>query len=139
MGLPRDRRGGGIALNAPVANRERDLDELFPRTPDDALVVVDQVRNIGPLALKRAARGAPQQAVGDLPIVGHGVRQRNKRLKNLLIFSCNSLFRSDNRFGEFYRKCRDRGMPHGKAVKTVARKRLKAIYAIMRDKVPYAA
>lgn len=66
-------------------------------------------------------------------------RQGNKRLKNLLIFSCNSLVRSDNRFGDFYRKCRDRGMPHGKALKAVARKRLKVIYAIMRDKVPYAA
>ena len=65
-------------------------------------------------------------------------RQGNKRLKNLLIFSCNSLARSDNRFGDFYRKCRDRGMPHGKALKAVARKRLKVIYAIMRDQVPYA-
>lgn len=46
---------GEIALNAPVANRERDLDELFSRAPDDALVVVDQVLNIGSLALKRAA------------------------------------------------------------------------------------
>jgi hypothetical protein len=36
-------------------------------------------------------------------------RQGNKRLKNLLIFSCNSLVRSDNRFDDFYRKCRDRG------------------------------
>lgn len=66
-------------------------------------------------------------------------RQGSKRLKNLLIFSCNSLVGSDNRFGEFYRKCRGRGMPHGKALKAVARKRLKVIYAIMRDKVPYAA
>ena len=46
---------GEIALNAPVANRERDLDELFSGVPGDALVVVDQVRNIGSLALKRAA------------------------------------------------------------------------------------
>ena len=66
-------------------------------------------------------------------------RRGNKRLKNLLVFSCNSLIRSDNRFGAFYRKCRDRGMPHGKALKAVARKRLKVMYAIMRDRVPYAA
>lgn len=38
---------GEIVLNAPVANRERDLDELFSRAPGDVLVVVDQVRNIG--------------------------------------------------------------------------------------------
>ena len=66
-------------------------------------------------------------------------RQGNKRLKNLLIFSCNSLSRSNSRFGEYYRSCKDRGMSHGEALKAVARKRLKVIYAIMRDKVPYSA
>lgn len=66
-------------------------------------------------------------------------RQGNKRLKNLLIFSCNSLVRSSCRFGEYYRRCRERGMCHGEALKATARKRLKVIYAIMRDKVPYAA
>lgn len=66
-------------------------------------------------------------------------RQGNKRLKNLLIFSCNCLARTDGRWGEYYARCRDRGMPHGKALKAVARKRLKVIYAVMRDKVPYVA
>lgn len=66
-------------------------------------------------------------------------RQGNKRLKNLLIFSCNSLARSENRFGEYYRRCRERGMSHGAALKAVARKRIKVIYAIMRDRVPYTA
>lgn len=66
-------------------------------------------------------------------------RQGNKRLKNLLIFSCNSLVRSNNRFGEYCRSCRGRGMCHGEALKAVARKRLKVIYAIMRDKVPHTA
>lgn len=66
-------------------------------------------------------------------------RQGNKRLKNLLIFSCNCLARSRNRWGDYYARCRDRGMPHGKALKAVARKRLKVICAIMRDGVPYAA
>ena len=66
-------------------------------------------------------------------------RQGNKRLKNLLAFSCSCLARSRNRWGEHYARCRGRGMPHGKALKAVARKRLKVIYAIMRGKVPYAA
>ena len=66
-------------------------------------------------------------------------RRGNKRLKNLLIFSCNSLSRSKGRFGDYYRSCRERGMCHGEALKAVARKRLKVIYAIMRDKVPYSA
>ena len=66
-------------------------------------------------------------------------RQGDKRLKNLLVFSCNCLARSRNRRGEHYARCRGRGMPHGKALKVVARKRLGVIYAIMGDKVPYAA
>lgn len=66
-------------------------------------------------------------------------RQGNKRLKNLLIFSCNCLARTNGRWGEYYARCRARGMPHGKALKAVARKRLKVIYAVIRDKVPYVA
>lgn len=66
-------------------------------------------------------------------------RQGNRRLKNLLAFSCNRLARSRNRWGEYCARCRDGGMPHGKALKAVARKRLEVIYAIMGDKVPYAA
>jgi hypothetical protein len=50
---------GRIALNAPVANRERDLDELLSRAPDDALVVVEQVHNIGSLAFRRTAGWRP--------------------------------------------------------------------------------
>ncbi len=36
-------------------------------------------------------------------------RQGNKRLKNLLAFSCNCLARTDGRWGEYYARCRDRG------------------------------
>lgn len=66
-------------------------------------------------------------------------RQGNKRLKNLLIFSCNCLTRTEGRWGDYYTRCRGRGMSHGKALKALARKRLKVIYAVMRDRVPYAA
>ncbi|MBR3159291.1 MAG: IS110 family transposase [Atopobiaceae bacterium] len=64
-------------------------------------------------------------------------RSGNKTLKNLLIFSCNSLVGTRNRFGRYYDECRARGMAHNKALKAVARKRLGVIFAIMRDKVPY--
>lgn len=241
-------RDGEVLLSAPVANREDDLDSLFGRFPD-ALVVVDQSRNIGALALARAraagmsaaltrgaARGkiealvrsttsstrpdasvvaAEDRAVkllarrisehsaeieaitaeisalleGDdtyrclLTVPGIGPktaselaisidiedfpshdrlasycglaprnrqsgtsissvtasRQGNKRLKNLLIFSCNCLTRTEGRWGDYYTRCRERGMSHGKALKALARKRLKVIYAVMRDRVPYAA
>lgn len=64
-------------------------------------------------------------------------RRGDARLKSLLIFSCNSLVRSSGRYGECYRACRARGMGHGRALKAVARRRLRAIYAVMRDRVPY--
>ncbi|HJF45788.1 transposase [Thermophilibacter provencensis] len=64
-------------------------------------------------------------------------RGGNRTLKNLLICSCTSLAGTENRCGRHYDACRARGMRHNKALKAVARKRLKAIYAIMRDGVPY--
>lgn len=64
-------------------------------------------------------------------------RGGNRTLKNLLIYSCTSLVGTDNRYGRYYDACRARGMRHNKALKAVARKRLKVIYAIMRDGVPY--
>lgn len=68
-----------------------------------------------------------------------GHRGGNKPLKNLLIFSCNSLTRSKGYYGEYLRKCRARGMKYKCALKATARKRMKVIYAVMRDGVPYSA
>lgn len=45
--------------------------------------------------------------------------------------------RDGNRFGRHCDACRARGMRHNKALKAVARKRLKVIYAVMRDRAPY--
>ncbi len=59
-----------MLLSAPVANREGDLDSLFGRFPD-ALVVVDQSRNIGALALARA-RAAGMSAAYLPGLAAHG-------------------------------------------------------------------
>lgn len=64
-------------------------------------------------------------------------RGGNKPLKNLLIFSCNSLISTKNRFGRYYDECRARKMRRNAALKAVARKRLRVIYSIMRDPRPY--
>lgn len=170
-------RDGEVLASAPVRNREAELDALFASAPAGTLVVVDQFRNIGSLAVRRARaaglgvaylpgigpRTAAQLAVsvdiGRFPDHDHlasycGIaprvrssgtsvrsvrasRRGDARLKSLLIFSCNSLVRSSGRYGEYYRACRARGMGHGRALKAVARKRLRAIYAVMRDRVPY--
>ncbi|WP_373578487.1 transposase [Parafannyhessea umbonata] len=39
----------------------------------------------------------------------HSSRAGNKTLKNLLIFSCNSLVGTKNRFGRYYDECASRG------------------------------
>ena len=64
-------RQGEILKSGPVANTERDLDDLFARVDAGTLVVVDQVRNIGSLAISRARlAGLP---VAYLPgIAAHG-------------------------------------------------------------------
>lgn len=64
-------------------------------------------------------------------------RAGNRQLKSLLMFSCNSLAGTRSRFGRYYDECVSRGMRHNRAPEAVARKRLGAIYAIMRDRVPY--
>ena len=64
-------------------------------------------------------------------------RGGSKQLENLLIFSRSPLVGTGNRFG---RRCDERGargMGRNKALKAVARKRMKVVYAIMRDAVPY--
>lgn len=47
-------RDGEVLSSAPVRNREAELDALFASAPAGTLVVVDQFRNIGSLAVRRA-------------------------------------------------------------------------------------
>ena len=56
-------RQGEVLRSEPVANTEHDLDGLFSQAEAGTLVVVDQVRNIGSLALSRAKlAGMPRTA-----------------------------------------------------------------------------
>lgn len=221
-------REGEVLESAAVPNREGAIDAPYARHPG-ALVVVDQVRNIGSLALSRAGRAGMPRAY--LPgLAAHGVSRffasdaktdecdamavaktalgipdallpvadrrpeieaarslaaqrdfltckntRNKnRLRSILPESrpgfearaAQSAIRHVDivgvRFaagqqeaeepahilvqppcakpwpmGNYYAECR--GMPHGKAIKALARKRLEVIYAVMRDKTTYSA
>lgn len=63
-------------------------------------------------------------------------RGGNRTLKNLLIYSCTSLVGTRGRYGAYYDACRALGMRHNKALKAIAHKRLKVIYAVMRDRAP---
>ena len=147
-------REGELLASGPIPNREDAIDGLYAQYPG-ALVVVDQVRNIGSLALSRAklteipraylpglaAHGAPKLFAGDAKtderdamVISIDIadfadhdrlasycglaprnkqsasissvsasRQGNKRLKNLLIFSCSCLTRSRNQWGRILR------------------------------------
>ena len=79
----------------------------------------------------------PRDTASRLWILDSAENAENARFETQALFCL--LATSRNRWGEYYARCRDRGMPHGKALKAVARKRLEVIYAIMGDKVPYAA
>ncbi len=48
-------RDGEVLASAPVRNREAELDALFASAPAGTLVVVDQFRNIGSLAVSGPA------------------------------------------------------------------------------------
>lgn len=75
-------RSDEVLANRPVSNRERDLDELFASAPEGALVVVDQKRNIGSLALQHARKAAQRGHM-----VSCATRDKN-RLRSILLESC---------------------------------------------------
>lgn len=72
-------RQGEVLASAPVANTEHDLDALFAQAGAGTLVVVDQARNIGSLAISRARLAGLQ--------VAYPARDKN-RLRSVLPESC---------------------------------------------------
>ena len=91
------------------------------------VVAVASLRSVGPSTTSAPSR-SNSVAARDAPSL------RRHSPSNTI-----SSARTDGHWGEYYARCRDRGMPHGKALKAVARKRLKVIYAVMRDKILYVA
>ena len=118
-------RGGFCGLWTDARDDEQAPVGLVAREP------AGDVSSTGP-------RLAPADSRSGTPVdSSHSSRAGNKTLKNLLIFSCNSLVGTKNRFGRYYDECASRGMRRNRALKAVARKSLGVIYAVMRDRVPY--
>lgn len=90
----------------------------------------DKLASYAGLAPRNTQSGTTVGSCGASP-------EGNRCLKNLLVFSCLSLIGKDNEFGRYYASCRSRGMAHAAALKATARKRLKVIYAVMRDRRRY--
>ena len=113
---------------------------IGPRTASELTIAID-ISSFPDHDHLASYRGiAPRNRRSGTPIASVAASRRgNKGLKNPLTFSCNPLTRSADRFGEYYRARRGRGMCHGEALKAVARKSPKVIYAVMRDRTPYAA
>ncbi|MBQ3328603.1 MAG: IS110 family transposase, partial [Eggerthellaceae bacterium] len=128
-----------LADNADFANLQT-IPGIGPRTALQLVVSVDisKFESHDKLASYCGLAPSTQQS-GTSKNYDRGCRGGNRQLKNLLIFSCNSLIRSDGYYGDYLRKCRARGMRHKCALKATARKRMKVIYAVMRDGVPYSA
>ena len=119
-------RDGETLASKPVANRENALDSFFAEFPG-ALVVVDQVRNIGALAAQRDF------------LACENTRNKN-RLRSILPESCPELESLvDPSDASELRIMAALGARRDKALKAVVRRRLKMIRAITRDKVPYVA
>ena len=64
-------------------------------------------------------------------------RSGNRALKNALFLSAFASLRSDPLAREYYDKKRAENKKHNAAVMCLARRRLKIMYAIVRDQVPY--
>ena len=126
--------GGALAGESPLA-----IPGIGPKTAAAPVTAVD----ISLFASHREPAGyrgaAPADSGSDTGIRSTSPqRGGNKQLENLLIFSRSPLVGTRNRFGRRYDERRARGgMGRNKALKAVARKRMKVVYAIMRDAVPY--
>ena len=125
--------------NADFANLQT-IPGIGPRTAAQLVVSIDisEFDSHDKLASYCGLAPSTQQS-GTSINHDRGHRGGNKPLKNLLIFSCNSLGRSKGYYGEYMRKCLAKGMKYKCALKATARKRMKVIYAVMRDGVPYSA
>lgn len=83
---------------------------------------------------------APRTHRSGTSIKGEGApRIGNRALKNALFLSAFASLRAEGISREYYDKKRAEGKKHNAAVISLARKRLKVMYAIMRDKTPYRA
>lgn len=130
---------GSLEGNADFENLQT-IPGIGPRTAVQLVVSIDisEFDSHDKLASYCGLAPSTQQS-GTSISYDRGHRGGNKPLKNLLIFSCNSLSRSKGYYGEYMRKCLARGMKYKCALKATARKRMKAICAVMRDGVPYSA
>ena len=63
-------RDGEVLLSRRVANSEEELDALMAELPADTLAVVDQRRNIGALAIRRARAAGRPVALRQTPEAG---------------------------------------------------------------------
>ncbi len=106
-----------------------------------ALIVhvdIDAFESVGHLA--SYAGIAPRTHQSGTSIKGEGAsRIGNRALKNALFLSAFASLRAEGPSRNYYDKKRLEGKRHNMAVIALARKRLKVMYAIMRDKTPYRA
>lgn len=128
-----------LSGNADFTNLQT-IPGIGPRTAAQLVVSVDisQFDSHDKLA-SYCGLAPPTQRSGTSVNNDKGHRDSNKPLKTILVLSCNPLVRPMSYYGEYSRRCLDRDMKRGCTLKATARKRMKVIYAVMRDGTPYSA
>ena len=112
---------------------------IGPKTAAALVTSIDISAFRGRRARELLRRGAARQALREQHQVDVAAARREQAAQEPAHIQLQLPHRHGQQVREVLRECRARGMRHGKALKAVARKRLKVIYAIMRDAVPYAA
>lgn len=128
-----------LSGNADFTNLQT-IPGIGPRTAAQLVVSVDisQFDSHDKLA-SYCGLAPPTQRSGTSVNKDKGHRDSNKPLKTILVLSCNPLVRPMSYYGEYSRRCLDRDMKRGCTLKATARRRMKVIYAVMRDGTPYSA
>ena len=129
--------GSVLARNASYRNLQT-VPGIGPKTAAQIVISVDISDFPSHDKLASYCGLVPADNTSGTSIDWQGRAKGNRQLKGLMMFSCNSLVRSNSRYGRYLRRCLDRGMTYHAALKATARKRVKAIYAVMRDGVPYS-
>lgn len=106
----RDRVADLRDIGAALRRRDVQVPDIGPRTASELVISIDIADFASHDRLASYCGLAPRNRRSGTSISSVSAsRQGNKRLKNLLVFSCNCLARSRNRWGDYYARCRERG------------------------------
>jgi len=133
-----ERRAVALLKDYPTYRLLMDIPGVGIKTAMTFIIHVDIACFDSPDKLASYAGIAPRTYQSGTSIKGEcAARSGNKALKNALWLSAFASIRSDPLAREYYDKKRAENKKHNAAVMCLARRRLKIMYAIVRDQIPY--